>query len=45
LISASRCGGAAITSANEPKVEISDFASGLRSRCGMARNSTSSSNS
>src|SRR6266540_1769957 len=44
-ISASRAGGAAITSPNEPNVSRSFFASGFTSRWGMARNSTSSSNS
>ena len=38
-------GGAAITSANEPNLAISALASGLTSRRGMARNSTSSSSS
>jgi hypothetical protein len=45
LISASRAAGAAITSANEPKVAISVLASGLTSRRGCARNSSASSNS
>ena len=44
-ISASRSGRAAIASANEPKRAISALASGLTSRRGIARNSTSSSNS
>jgi hypothetical protein len=43
--SASRAAGAAMTSANEPKVAISVLASGLTSRRGRARNSTASSNS
>ncbi len=40
-----RCGGAAIVSANEPNLPISALASGLTSRRGTARNSTSSSSS
>jgi len=45
LISASRAAGAAITSANEPKVLISVFASGLVSRRGKAGYSAISSSS
>src|SRR5665647_2233336 len=37
LLSASRAGGAATTSAKEPNLAISSLASGLMSRCGMAQ--------
>ena len=43
--SASRAGAAAIASANDPKRAIKPLASGLTSRRGMARNSTSSTSS
>jgi hypothetical protein len=45
LVSASRAGGAEITSGNDPNLAIRSSASGFTSRCGMARNSTSSTNS
>ena len=45
LISLSRSTGAATTSANDPNRSIKVLASGFTSRCGIARNRISSSNS